>query len=258
MQWTDEDRASNFKQYLEGTAAQWYKNHFGFNKKKTAQELLNPTPIGWETIVNAFVDRFLGREASAQFISEYNNFAPKESEGWLTMCQRYRTVADMAYSQLEDIDKVQNLATRFGSRNSHTAMKMLECQTLSELEKVCRSFDLLNVVKPFDMLRPNNVRVPPKTAPQRIFQDNRQVNQWSSRKMPDSQRQKTREAVIKSDTVKDNRRSGEEVEQRSSFNVRCLNCWGIGHYMRDCEAVTGNKKNPDAIAQNYKKDPEQD
>ena len=253
MQWTDEDRASNFKQYLEGTAAQWYKNHFGFNKKKTAQELLNPTPIKWETIVNAFVDRFLGREASAQFISEYNNFAPEESGGWLTMCQRYRTVADMAYSQLEDIDKVQNLATRFGSKNSHTAMKMLECQTLSELEKVCRSFDLLNVVKPFDMLRPNNVRVPPRTAPQRIFQDNRQVNQWSSRKLPDSQSQKTREAVKKSDAVKDNQKSSEDVKQRSPFNVRCLNCWGIGHYMRDCEAITGNKKNPYAIAQNFKR-----
>ena len=172
------------------------------------------------------------------------------------MCQRYRTVADMAYSQLEDIDKVQNLATRFGSKNSHTAMKMLECQTLSELEKVCRSFDLLNVVKPFDMLKSGNVQGPPKTTPQKIFRDNRRPNQWNSRKLLDSQNQKKPGVVKKPDVVKDNQKSGEDVKQRSPFNVRCLNCWGIGHYMRDCEAITGNKKNPDAIAQNYKKDPE--
>ena len=46
-----------------------------------------------EEIVHAFYDRFLGRGAAAQFIDLYNNFSAQPSENWLSLCQRYRTIA---------------------------------------------------------------------------------------------------------------------------------------------------------------------
>ena len=160
MRWTSADKAANFQQYLTGSAAEWFKNHFGLNRKRSVEDLLNPTVLVWEDIVHAFYDRFLGRGAAAQFIDMYNSFAARPSENWLSMCQRYRTIAEMAYSQLSDEDKIQNLATKFGTKDANIAMQMMSCQTFEQLEKFCKTLDLVKASQPFDHMasqfqRPN-------------------------------------------------------------------------------------------------------
>ena len=100
--WTENDKANNFSSYLKGSAEQWYKNHFGMNRRKTATELINPKPIEWSEVVHAFCEKYMGNNAAALFIDQYNNFTPTQNENWIAMCQRYRTIADMAYPQLSD------------------------------------------------------------------------------------------------------------------------------------------------------------
>ena len=66
----------------------------------------------------------------------------------------------MAYFQLSDEDKIQNLATKFGTKDANIAMQMMSCQTLEELEKVCKTLNLVKTSQPYDhmstqFLRPN-------------------------------------------------------------------------------------------------------
>ena len=104
------------------------------------------------------------------------------------MCQRYRTIAEMAYSQLSDEDKIQNLATKFGTKYANIAMQMMSCQTLEQLEKVCKTLDLVKASQPYDhmstqFLRPSQP-VPNTSMNPRVSRGNRDGpnrNNWKGR-----------------------------------------------------------------------------
>ena len=107
MRWDDTSRTDNFSTYLTGAAQEWYKNHFNLGKRCNLDELLNPQSIPWKDVVKAFYEKYLGKGAAAKYIDLYNNFKPDVDEDWSAMCQRYRSIADMAYPQLSDEDKIK-------------------------------------------------------------------------------------------------------------------------------------------------------
>ena len=266
MRWTSADKAANFQQYLTGSAAEWFKNHFGLNRRRSAEDLLNPAVLVWEDIVHAFYDRFLGRGAAAQFIDMYNSFAARPSENWLSMCQRYRTIAEMAYSQLSDEDKIQNLATKFGSKDANIAMQMMSCQTLEELEKVCKTLDLVKASQPFDHMASQFQRSnqPGPNTSTKSNDDNgnwngSNRNNWKSRNnktqsqrgSPKRDDQSTQPTVDINTEAK--KITNDKHVNKSPFQVRCFNCWQIGHFYQDCQKITGKEQDPVRIARNYER-----
>ena len=266
MRWTSADKAANFQQYLTGSAAEWFKNHFGLNRRRSAEDLLNPAVLVWEDIVHAFYDRFLGRGAAAQFINMYNSFSAQPSENWLSMCQRYRTIAEMAYSQLSDEDKIQNLATKFGSKDANIAMQMMSCQTLEELEKVCKTLDLVKASQPFDHMASQFQR-PNQPGPNTSTKSNDNNGNWngsnrnnwksrnnknqSQRGSPKRDDQSTQPTVDINTEAK--KITNDKHVNKSPFQVRCFNCWQIGHFYQDCQKITGKEQDPVRIARNYER-----
>ena len=254
MGWNDEDRANNLPTYLTGPAEEWYKNHFGFGRRCSAEELLKPQVISWDTIIRAFHARFLGKGAAAKYIDAYNNFGPEKDENWYSMCQRYRSIAEMAYPQLSEEDKIMNLASKFGSKDRSIGLKIIECKSLSELEELCKSLDIIMAAKP-------NEETQSDTRKATSRGDNKSSRTWNDNRRSDSGQFKrilkrtgtTPAPKTTTNTNNDGSKSGEEEKKRSPYNVRCLNCWQIGHYYRDCERFTGKPKNPVTIENNYKK-----
>ena len=244
MNWTKIDKAKNFSTYLTGSAQSWFINEFGLNRKQSLQELINPKPIKWKKILKAFYRHYLSDASCARFIDEFNNFAPNTDEKWVEMCQRYWSIAELAYPEMGQKSKVTNLSRKFGPMDANIAVEINRCKTLREVQKICQEYDELSVTEPSaHFSNGNGILHQNQNCDGRLSNtgndndDNQYINDSESHlDMPAPNTNK-----------KNYHQDGKAYKKKSPFNIRCFNCWSIGHRYWECP----NTKDPIKIRENY-------
>ena len=244
MNWTKIDKAKNFSTYLTGSAQSWFINEFGLNRKQSLQELINPKPIKWKKILKAFYRHYLSDASCARFIDEFNNFTPNTDEKWVEMCQRYWSIAELAYPEMGQKSKVTNLSRKFGPIDANIAVEINRCKTLREVQKICQEYDELSVTKPSAHFSNGN-----GILHQNQNCDGRLSNTGNDN--DDNQYINDSEPHLDMPAPNTNKKNyyqdGKAYRKRSPFNIRCFNCWSIGHRYWECP----NTKDPVKIRENY-------